>query len=231
MSNQKLTRAERRQKIKRQKQMQSIGIMILGVLIIIGGVVIVSFIKPKLAEAPARNYTMVNGNSIGDPDSPVKIEVFSSFACIHCRNFFEEAEPMLFETYAETGQIYFTYRSLNDPNDPAGIAAQAAYCAGDQGKFWEMHDTIFANYSNVGYTIKELNTMAGNLNLDENALNECMDSGKYVEQIIQDAQAAQAVGITGTPSFTLNGQLVAEGNRDFAFFQQQIEDALASSNN
>jgi protein-disulfide isomerase len=231
MSNKKITRAERRQKIKRQKQMQSIGIMILGVLIIVGGIVIASFIKPKMAEAPNNNYTMVNGNSIGDPDAPVQIEVFSSFACIHCRNFAEETGPMIFETYAETGQIYFTYRSLNNPNDPAGIAAQAAYCAGDQGKFWQMHDTIFANFSNTGYSLKGLNAMAENLNLDEDAFNECMETGKYIEQINADAQAGQAVGITGTPSFTLNGQLVAEGNRDYAFFQQQIDTALATANN
>lgn len=231
MTEKKITRAERREKIRRQKQMQSIGIIILGILIIAGGVVIVSFIQPKLDEAPARNYTMVNGNSIGDPDAPVVLEVYSSFSCIHCRNFADETEHMIIETYAETGQILYTYRSYNNPVDDSGIAAQAAFCAGDQGKFWEMHDTIFANYSSVGYSQKDLNAMASNINLDEAIFEECMDSGKYIGQIEQDLQAGQAAGITGTPSFTINGQLVAEGNRDYAFFQQQIEAALATASN
>ena len=231
MSNEKITRAERRAKAKRQKQMQSAGIIILGVLIIVSGIVLVTFIQPDLAEASEYDYVLANGNAIGDPDAPIIIEEFSSFGCIHCRDFWAETERQLVDTYVKTGQVYYVFRTFNNPIDAYGIAAQAAYCAGDQNKFWEMHDLIFANFSATGYTNKDLNRMADLLELDQNLFSTCMDSGKYVETIQEDARVGTEAGITGTPSFTINGLLAIEGNRDFDSFRIQIEAALADVNN
>lgn len=231
MSNQKNTRAERRAKAKRQKQMQSIGIIIIGVLIIVSGIVLVSFIQPKLAEAPEFDYSLANGNAIGDPNAPVRIEVFSSFGCIHCKNFALETEHEIMKTYVENGQVYYVYRSFNNPQDALGIAAQAAYCARDQGKFWQMHDTIFANFNATGYTNSQLDTITDMIGLDKDIYDECMKSGKYIEEIQMDAEAGTEAGVTGTPSFTINGVLSVEGNRDFAGFQILIEAALAAENN
>ena len=231
MSNQKLTRSEKRSKAKRQKQMQSIGIMVLGLLIIASGIVLVSFIQPKLADAPAYDYNMANGNTLGDPGAPVVIEVFSSFGCIHCRDFAVETEHSIIENYVNSGQVYYIYRSFNNPVDAVGIASQAAYCAGDQGKFWEMHDLIFANFSATGYSNKQLNAMADSLNLDRGLYDACMENGKYVETIQEDARLGTEAGVTGTPSFTINGALAVTGNRDIEGFRPLIEAALAASNN
>lgn len=231
MAQNKISRAERREKAKRQKQMQSIGIMILGVLIIVGGAVLISFIKPKIDTAPERTYTTANGASVGNPDAPVKVEIFSSFTCIHCSNFASETEHQVIEQYAETGQIYYTYRAFSSATDDAGVAAQAAFCAGDQGKFWEMHDTIFANFAYT-YPRKLLTQMATSVGVEDmDAFEACIDDGKYVDQINADISLGKAVGITGTPSFTINGVMAMEGNQPFATFQQQIEAALANTNN
>jgi len=231
MSDQKLTRAEKRAKAKRQKQMQSIGIMVLGLLIIAIGVVLITSIQPKLAEAPDYDYSMANGNALGDPNAPVVIEIFSSFGCVYCRDFSLETEHQIIDNYVKTGLVYYVYRSYNNPVDALGIAAQAAYCAGDQGKFWEMHDLIFANFSPTGYTNKQLDTMTEILSLDSGQYNSCMESGKYVEAIQGDAQIGAEAGITGTPSFTINGVLAITGNRDFAGFQPLIEAELTNANN
>lgn len=231
MNDNKISRAERREKAKRQKQMQSIGIMILGVLVIVGGAVLISFIQPKVEAVSDLNYTTADGRNIGNPDAPVVVEVFSSFTCIHCSNFAKETEHDVIQTYAESGQIYYTYRAFSSPNDDAGVAAQAAFCAGDQGKFWEMHDSIFANFSSLSYPRKQLNAMAEELSLDMDTFEACLDSGKYEEQIQQDVEIGSAAGITGTPSFTINGEMVMQGNQSFAAFQQQIEAALAAASN
>ncbi|MEJ2759264.1 MAG: thioredoxin domain-containing protein, partial [Anaerolineales bacterium] len=224
-------RAERREKAKRQKQMQSIGIIILGVLVIVGGAVLISFLQPKVDAAPERSYTTENGASVGNPDAPVVVEVFSSFTCIHCNNYASDTEHQVIEQYAETGQIYYTYRAFSNAIDDAGIAAQAAFCAGDQGKFWEMHDTIFANFS-YNYPRKLLTQMATSIGVEDmDAFEACIDNGKYVDQIESDVALGQAAGITGTPSFTINGEMVMEGNQPLATFQQQIEAALAAANN
>jgi len=228
MSRDKLTRSERRDQVKRQKKMQSIGIVILGVLIIAVAIVLLNFLQPKLNEAAEYDYSLATMNAIGDPNAPVTLEVYSSFSCIHCKNFAVDTEHQVIDNYVKTGQVYYIYRSFNDPRGPIGIASQAAYCAGDQGKFWEMHDIIFANFSQAGYSVKQLNAMAETIGLDSELFNTCLDSEKYVDTIYEDASLGRDAGITGTPSFTLNGVLAVEGNRDFAGMQLAIEAALAN---
>lgn len=231
-SQQKKTRSERRAQAKRQKQMQSIGIMILGALIIAGAIIVVSFLQPGVQLAEERDFSLENMNGLGDPNAPVVIEIYSSFACIYCKNFAEETEGAIIDTYVNTGKVYLVYRSFNNnPADQYGIAGQAAYCAGDQGKFWEMHDTIFANFNQNGYTNSQLESIAKEIGLDKGAFSSCIASGKYAETITADFEAGIDAGVTGTPSFTINGLLAIEGFREFDAFAEQIESALASASN
>jgi protein-disulfide isomerase len=231
MSREKLTRSERREKAKRQQRMQSIGIVILGVLIIVIAVVLINALQPGLEVAEEYDYSLANGNAIGDPNAPVKLEVFSSFSCIHCKNFAVDTEHQVIENYVKTGQVYYIYRAFNDPRGAVGVASQAAYCAGDQGKFWEMHDIIFANFSQTGYSVNELRNMAELIGLDTDVYDTCLDTEKYVDAIIDDATIGREAGVTGTPSFTINGVMAIEGNRDFAGIQLAIEAELARLNN
>lgn len=231
MSKEKLSRSERREMLKRQKRMQSIGIIILGVLIIAIAVVLINFLQPGLEVADEYDYSLASGNAIGDPNAPVKLEVFSSFSCIHCKNFANDTEHQVIDEYVKTGQVYYIYRSFNDPRGAVGIASQAAYCAGDQGKFWEMHDIIFANFSQTGYSVKELNNMAELIGLDNDLFNNCLETEKYVDAIYEDVNIGSEAGVGGTPSFTINGVMAIEGNRDFAGMQLAIEAALANANN
>lgn len=231
MTDSKMTRKEQRERFKRQKQMQSIGIMVLGLLIIVAGFVLVSVTRPRMAEPVEFEYQMTNRNAIGDPNAPVVIEEFSSFACIHCRDFSEGTRFQLIEDYVYTGQVYLISNAFNNPEDAYGIAAQAAECAADQDLYWQMHDTIFANFSGVGYTRNQLESMAEIAGLDMNAYKACMSAGTHIESILETAERGAQAGITGTPSFLINGELRIVGNREYALFQQEIELALAAQEN
>ena len=108
---------------------------------------------PEVGSAVPRSYPNANGNSLGDPNAPIKIEEFSDFQCPYCQNFHDQTEALLVEQYVNTGKVYFTYRSMGNflsQNIGGGKtesqdAALAAYCAGDQNKFWDMQAYLFAN--------------------------------------------------------------------------------------
>jgi len=103
-------------------------------------------------------------------------------------------------------------------------AAEATECADDQGKFWEYHDLVFANQSAID--VDSLKGYAAELDLDTATFNDCLDEGKQSSEVEKDSQDAQSYGVTGTPAFFINGQLVS-GAQPFAAFQQVIDQLLA----
>ena len=175
--------------------------------------------------AEPRTRTMTDGNAWGDSNAPVVIIEYSDFQCSHCRNFFLETEEKFEEKYIATGQVRLVYRSFGDALGPdSATAAQAAYCAGDQEMFWEMHDVIF--YSQVPNSFENLSYMAYMLGLDTNTFDQCLESEKYLARTMEDKANAIAAGVTGTPSFVINGQLAIIGNAPFGDFEEYIDDLL-----
>jgi predicted DsbA family dithiol-disulfide isomerase len=122
------------------------------------------------------------------------------------------------------------------PKTESRDAALAAYCAGDQNKFWEMHAHLFANVIGEdanSFTDRRLKGIARTAGLDRGAFNSCYDSGKFLDRIQQDFADGQAANITGTPGFlvtyTVNGETktkLIEGAQPFTTFQQELEAAL-----
>lgn len=223
-------RKQRKAQERRQQTTQNIIYITVGALIIVAALIIPNLFGPE--EVPTvRMHPQADDNALGNPDAPVVISEFSDFQCSHCRNFYEETEQLLVNTYVATGQVYFVYRSFGEFISPdSGRAAEAAYCAGDQNKFWGMHDIIFANY---GTTLSEsfLIDMADTIGLDMDAFDECFASRKYEDRVAQDFEDGQAAGITGTPGFLINGELEIEGNEPWPTIQGKIEAALAESGN
>jgi protein-disulfide isomerase len=128
--------------------------------------------------------------------------------------------------------------NLGGANTESQDSAAAAYCAGEQNKFWEMHALLFANVlgENVGsFSDKRIPLIARKVDgLDIDQFNSCYESGKYEDRIQQDLKDAQAAGITGTPGFivtyTVNGETKTEtidGAQPFSTFQQRLEAILA----
>ena len=155
--------------------------------------------------------------SKGKGDAKVTIVEYSSFSCGWC-NRVRTTLDQIMKTYPDDVKIVYKHFDRGGTDSKAG---QAAECASEQGKFWEMHDVLFDKGSSG-----DLEAYAGEIGLDTTAFKECLDSGKYASKITQNTQEGRSFGIRGTPGFMVNGQLVS-GAQPFENFQQIIEAELA----
>jgi protein-disulfide isomerase len=229
MSKRQELRAKRAQQEHTQRILFIVGVAVIAIAVAL--VLILPQFAPvgDIAEHPLINRPQVKLNGMGDPNAPVKIIEYSDFQCPYCGKFTIDTEQQLIDAYVATGKVYFEYHSFGVfIGEESGRAAEAAYCAGDQEKFWEMHDLIFANQTgeNVGdFTDVRLTAFAKKLGLDLGTFNDCFTNGKYANQVKQDFTAGQQAGVKATPSFTINGKLL-EGAQPFSAFQTAIDALL-----
>jgi protein-disulfide isomerase len=165
------------------------------------------------------------GPTLGTPGAPVSIVEFSDFQCSFCRKFWANTLPQLKETYIKRGQVRFTYRHVAVLGKFSEQAAAAAECAGEQGKFWEYHDRLFATDPGLGFTHSNLKQYALQLKLKPSDFGHCLDSGKYRQTVGADRAAAAALGVRGTPTFFVNRQLLV-GAQPFDVFRAAIDEEL-----
>jgi protein-disulfide isomerase len=154
--------------------------------------------------------------SIGDANAPVTLIEFSDFQCPFCGRAFSSTLPALKQDYIDTGKVRYVFRDfpLISIHPQARKAAEAAHCAGEQGKYWEMHDTLFKNQRALG--VLQMKDYARTLGLDEDQFNSCLDEGKYAKVVDENMAAGSAVGVTGTPTFFVgksNADGMIEGTR------------------
>jgi len=247
-------RQERREQMRRKEQRNRISMI---AMITVGALFIVfAFIYPQfkpiveVVTAQGEARPNANRNSMGDSNAPIQIVEYSDFQCPFCEQFFAETEPLLVQYYIDTGKVYFTYRSAGNwvsnniaraTGAPAKTesqdAALAAYCAADQGKFWEMHSALFANNRDVedqgSFSDRRLSVIAETVSLDMKTWQNCYNSGKYEAQVQQDLEDALAANMDGTPFFvvtyTVNGETktrTISGAQPFSAFQVELEGAL-----
>ncbi len=174
--------------------------------------------KPKVLVAP--DPARLRGN----PEAPVVIVEFSDFQCPYCRS----VEPTLKKVLAKyAGRVSLAHRDLplRDVHPQAQLAAEASRCAGEQGQFWEYHDLLLENPNKL--TRDGLVEQARGLKVDEKQFDSCLSSGKYQAQIEQDRQLGLRAGLTGTPGFVINGNLLS-GNLPQEAFERTIEAELAA---
>ena len=244
----KSKRQERRERMRQQeirRRLLTIGLISIGAALLVFAVVWPQ-IRPvaEVVAVEPLERTNVNGNVTGDPNAPIKIEEFSDFQCPFCERFFKETEHLLIEHYVNTGKVQFVYRSMGNwvsqnigsARTESQDAALAAYCAGDQGNFWEMHDALFTNVlgEDAGsFTDRRIAAIAEKIGLNMGEFNSCYNSGKYEDQVQQDLKDAQAANISGTPGFlvtyTVNGETktkLIEGAQPFSTFQVELEAIL-----
>jgi protein-disulfide isomerase len=160
--------------------------------------------------------------SRGNPKAPVTILEFSDFQCPYC----VRARPVVKqvrEAYGDKVRFVFRHFPL-DFHAQAQKAGEAAACAGEQGKFWEMHDLLWESSSKL--QVADLKAHAGALGLDGAAFSTCLDSGRHASLVERDLAAGQGYGVSGTPAFFVNGRPLV-GAQPFAAFAQVIDDELA----
>jgi len=162
--------------------------------------------------------------SLGNANAPVKIVEFSDYQCPFCARFYSDTLPDLKKNFIDTGKAKFVYRDFPlSFHKEAQKAAEATECAEEQGKFWEMHDKIFENQGAIG--VDSLKTYASELGLDTNQFNSCLDSGKYASEVQKDFSDGKAAGVSGTPTFFVNGKKLV-GAQPYEAFEQIINQEL-----
>jgi len=171
--------------------------------------------------------------TMGSKDAPVTIVEFTDYQCPFCLRFTKSTFPTLKTKYIDTGKVRWVGLNLPLPSHKDAIrAAQATHCAGEQGKFWEMREVLFQNPHKLNVTY--LPTHAATLNLDIEAFNACLQSKRHLDAIAKEAKDANAVRLTGTPSFiigkttddVISGQVVI-GAKPLKQFDAAISKVLA----
>jgi len=172
------------------------------------------------------HYTPENPSK-GDPrTAPVVIVGFSEFQCPFCARVLPTLDKIQ-ETYGDQVAIVFRHYPL-PMHKESYKAAEAGQCANDQGRFWEMHDLLFQKFQNQGrgaLQVKQLKGYAAQIGLNQTTFDHCLDSGEHAATVEADTKAGKAAGVSGVPTFFVNGQSL-KGAQPFHNFANVIDAAL-----
>ena len=239
MSREKVSkRQERRQRMQRQQQRQrliTIGLIVLG-----AGLIVLAVVAPQLrgvgeivTVTPA-SLPNADGLTLGDASAPVTIDVFEDFQCPACKYFTDSVQPLVIENLVATGKARYVFHNYPfidgggvTGNGESDQAANAAMCANEQDKFWDMQGTLYANWNgeNIGnFNDRRLQALAEAVGLDMDAFNTCFDANKYEAEIQADFDLGEQMGVSGTPTVFVNGQRVGAPSSVASY--QEIADAV-----
>lgn len=176
-----------------------------------------------------------NGSPLlGDPNAKVTVVEFGDYQCTYCHLFHENTKDALFQQYVDTGKVNFVFRDfpLNGPDSV--LAAEAAYCAGDQGKYWQYHDELYKNWGGerTGWVNqKSLDKFATTVGLELDKFDKCVYDNKYEQKVLDNQKFGDKIGIDGTPSFVIfNGKDITKivGAQPISEFQKILDKFQAS---
>ncbi|HTI04153.1 MAG TPA: thioredoxin domain-containing protein [Gemmatimonadales bacterium] len=210
--------------------------VVLAVLAVVLGVAVFALLKtgggaPAAAAGPPPAVVDdgFRGYTLGSSDARVEITEYSDFECPFCANFATVQMPTIRDQLIQTGKVQWRYRDYPLPvHKYSRFAAHAAQCAGEQGKFWDMHDQLFYHHQ-WAQTGKDPNSLfqqfAHDAGLDVNKYNACMESGRYAARIEFSRQEGENKLVDGTPTFFINGKKF-DGPRATSDVFKQIADSI-----
>jgi protein-disulfide isomerase len=178
--------------------------------------------KAETLLSEPRTEVAADGPAKGPATAPVTIVEFSDFECPFCARVVPTLDQVK-EKYGDQVRLVFRQFPL-DMHPNAAKAAEAALCAQDQGKFWEMHDAMFADQKKLA--VADLKATAGTLGLDAAAFGSCLDSGKHAAQVKADLKAGTLAGVSGTPALFVNGRFL-NGAVPYETIAEVIDEELA----
>ena len=173
---------------------------------------------------PDRTTIATQGHpSKGPANAPITIAEFSDFECPFCGGLLPTLKA-LEDNYKDKIRVVYRQFPLNNIHPRAQKAAEASLCANDQGKFWQLHDAMFADQQRL--TVDDLKGKAAALSMNAEAFATCLDSGKHAAAIRDSIVEGSKAGVDGTPALFINGRFLA-GNQPYAEIEKLIEDELA----
>lgn len=176
----------------------------------------------------ARDRAQVAGVSQGAADAPIVLEEYADFQCPACGHFARQTLRAIEEKYVANGTVRVDFHHFAFIGEESFRAAEAAECAGEQNAFWPYYDILFANQGaeNAGvFSDARLLDFAGQLNLDTNAFQACMDENRHRSKVIADTNDGRARGVSSTPTLFINDQKVV-GAISLAEFEAIINPIL-----
>lgn len=186
--------------------------------------------QPQTPAAHVDNVATGHFPVMGQDNAPVTIVEFADFRCPFCQQFFTNTLPQIKKDYIDTGKVKLYWRDFPFLGPSSTVAGNAAECANDQGKFWDMHDYFYQNQPSESdtsmYTTDKLTSIAGTLGMDTNQFNSCLSSNKDNNNVSQDLADGQKYGVTGTPTFFINGDSLV-GAQPYSAFKTIIDQKLA----
>ena len=197
------------------RRMKGFYLLLVGVAVIGGGVLWYASQQRAPAPAPSGSVPVAavdgfRGYTLGSDSAPIEITEYSDFECPFCASFATVQMPVVREQLIATGRVRWRFRDFPLPlHTYSRYAALAAQCAGEQGKFWEMHDQLFTNHqwAQTGKNPRgPFRDFARAIGVDLDKYDACMDGQRYAGRIQASVQEGEARGVKGTPSFYVNGR-------------------------
>lgn len=227
----------KRQEMRDKRRREKIRNQILVILMVVAGALLITFAlvvpginniqnsnatatslaeNPVIVITPAEFSAAVDGTHLGDPNAPVKVEIYEDFRCSACAYYTQNIEPLIIQNYVETGIVYYSFRNYividsYDQTTASYNSSLAALCAADQNLFWEMHETLYANQVTEDaelFSDERLAQMAQNVGVDMETFNQCFESKEHEDIMAADDAAGIALQLRGTPSVAVNGVVV-----------------------
>ena len=219
--SQKLAHRSRGRTLPKKRSRLPLLLLVLAIGILIAGAIIVSKAAPSAVSVTPFTARSINAPTgvtpegyayKGSPDAPVTVIEYGDFQCPSCAAFATQQEVAFDQRYIETGKVRFIYHDFPLPqHNNAVIAAAAARAAGEQGKFWPMHDLLFARqraWSSSSAIQPLLISYAEAIGLDRQAFEQALTSETFVPALEAARQQSEQRGVQATPTFEVNGRLV-----------------------
>ncbi|MCB0358491.1 MAG: thioredoxin domain-containing protein [Bdellovibrionales bacterium] len=191
------------------------------------------------AELPVHAFTFSLDDSsrndpyLGSKDAPLILMGFLSYGCQTCRRFVRETLPELKAKYIHEEKLQFILRDFPLPSEAGATdLAAAAHCAGEQGKYWEAFDVLFAGDGSEDARVREVAAIAG---VDEKRLRQCLQTGRYSKEIGRDIAEGKRLGVQGLPAFVVGKRLsdgtyagaLIRGAQPFKVFDEYLKSKLS----
>jgi protein-disulfide isomerase len=165
---------------------------------------------------------------LGNANSKVTVVEYADYRCPYCEKFYKDVISELKTKYIDTNKIKFVYQDFAFLGPDSSSAAEASHCAGDQNMFWQYHDYLFdhqGDESTDWASVAHQKQFATTLGLNTTLFNQCLDSGKYKQQVKDETAAGKSYGANGTPTTFVNGKILV-GLQPLDTFVQAIDAAL-----